>query len=94
MDSSNKTRNDEFYAKLERIRLTAAASSSSKCLDFNNKLIPFSNSRFSSSRYRSNKIFLFFISSSFRLNNVLLRIDYDATAALRKMMMIRSFIFT
>lgn len=29
--SSHKTRIDDFYAKLERIRLTAAASSSSKC---------------------------------------------------------------
>jgi len=50
MDSSNKTRNDEFYAKLERIRLTTATSSS-KSLDFNNKLIGFLNSHFSSSRY-------------------------------------------
>ncbi|CAF0908136.1 unnamed protein product [Adineta steineri] len=31
MDSSHKTRNDDFYTKLERIRLTAAASSSKQC---------------------------------------------------------------
>lgn len=30
IDNSNKTRNDDFYAKLERIRLSAAAASSSK----------------------------------------------------------------
>jgi hypothetical protein len=59
MDSSNKTRNDEFYAKLERLRSTAAASSS-KSFDFNNKLILLSKSHFSSSRSQSNKIVLFF----------------------------------
>ncbi|CAF0925104.1 unnamed protein product [Rotaria sordida] len=31
MNSSDKTRNDEFYAKLERIRLTTAASNSKQC---------------------------------------------------------------
>jgi hypothetical protein len=93
MDSSNKTRNDEFYAKLERIRLTAAASSSSKSLDFNNTLILSLKSHFSSSRSQSNKILLFFtpFASPFRLNNVLLRLDYDETAALHKLM-IRSFL--
>ncbi|UJR26304.1 hypothetical protein I4U23_007642 [Adineta vaga] len=31
MDSSHKTRIDDFYTKLERIRLTAAASSTKQC---------------------------------------------------------------
>ena len=32
MDNSQKTRNEEFYAKLERIRLATAAASSSKSI--------------------------------------------------------------
>jgi hypothetical protein len=65
MDSSNKTKNDEFYAKLERIRLSAAASSSSKSLDFNINLILFLNSHFSSSRSRSNESFSFSLHQCF-----------------------------
>jgi hypothetical protein len=40
IDNTHKTRNDDFYTKLERIRLTAAASSS-KFLEFHMKLILF-----------------------------------------------------
>jgi hypothetical protein len=71
MDSSNRTRNDEFYAKLERIRLTAAASSSSKSFDFSIKLILFEMLIFQVVGIDQTKTLFF---SFFYPNNVLLRI--------------------
>lgn len=93
MDNSNKTRIDEFYTKLERIRLAAAASNSSKLYDFNLKLILCRKS-FIFQVVAIDQITLFhFIFLSTTMLFFLLRIDYNETEDLRKAM-ISSFMFT